>query len=129
MRDVVRDLVLDVCSSMMDYEPVQGAPGACIGCGVADAAFSQCLSCGAPVEPTDGSWHFDFGWLEGPRCAAGDEVWVLDAGPVGPSPWSVRGVVTQVWVVQGGGDRSSRVAVDLGGGYSRVVSGRDVRLV
>ena len=76
-----------------------------------------------------GIWHFDFGWLEGPRCAAGDEVWVLDAGPVGPSPWSVRGVVTQVWVVQGGGDRSSRVAVDLGGGYSRVVSGRDVRLV
>ena len=67
VRDVVRDLVLDVCSSMMDYEPVQGAPGACIGCGVADAAFSQCLSCGAPVEPTDGSWHFAFGWVEGPR--------------------------------------------------------------
>ena len=67
VRDVVRDLVLDVCSSMMDYEPVQGAPGACIGCGVADAAFSQCLSCGAPVEPTDGSWHFAFGWVEGAR--------------------------------------------------------------
>ena len=32
-----------------------------------DAAFSQCLSCGAPVEPVDGSWHYAFGWVEGAR--------------------------------------------------------------
>ena len=67
VRDVVRDLVLVVCSSMMDYEPTQGEPGTCIGCGAADAAFGQCLSCGAPVEPDDGSWHYAFGWVEGAR--------------------------------------------------------------
>ena len=67
VRDVVEELVLDVCCNMMDYEPIQGAPGVCIGCGVTDAAFSQCLSCGAPVEPVDGSWHYAFGWVEGPR--------------------------------------------------------------
>ena len=55
------------CSSMMDYEPDQGEPGTCIGCGATGDAFSQCLSCGAPVEPDDGSWHYAFGWVEGAR--------------------------------------------------------------
>ena len=41
--------------------------GVCLGCDVAGEAFSQCLSCGAPVEPADGSWHYDFGWVEGAR--------------------------------------------------------------
>jgi hypothetical protein len=54
-------------SSMMEYEPIQGALGRCIGCGAVAAAFSQCLSCGAPVEPDDNSWHYSFGWVEGPR--------------------------------------------------------------
>ena len=61
------DLVDDVVSNMMEYEPIQGAPGECIGCGAVAAAFSQCLSCGAPVEPNDNSWHYSFGWVEGPR--------------------------------------------------------------
>ena len=66
--DVLDELVLDVCSVMMDYEPAQGAAGVCLGCDAADVvAFSQCLSCGAPVEPADGSWHYDFGWVEGAR--------------------------------------------------------------
>ena len=67
VRDVVDDLVDDVVSSMMEYEPIQGALGRCIGCGAVAAAFSQCLSCGAPVEPDDNSWHYSFGWVEGPR--------------------------------------------------------------
>ena len=25
------------------------------------------VSCGAPLEPLDGSWHYDFGWVGGPR--------------------------------------------------------------
>jgi len=41
--------------------------GSCIGCGHLGRACSQCESCGAPVEPLDGSWHYDFGWVEGPR--------------------------------------------------------------
>ena len=29
---------------------------------------SECLSCWAPVEePWDGSFHYDFGWVDGPR--------------------------------------------------------------
>jgi len=43
--------------------------GECIGCGVGGAAGHQCLSCGAPVEPWDGSYHYDFGWVDGPRLA------------------------------------------------------------
>ena len=27
----------------------------------------MCWSCGGPVEPDDGSFHFDFGWIAGPR--------------------------------------------------------------
>ena len=65
VRDVVDDLVDDVVSNMMEYEPIQGAPGECIGCGAVAAAFSQCLSCGAPVEPNDNSWHYSFGWVDG----------------------------------------------------------------
>ena len=67
VSDVVVDLVEDVASIMWEYEPIQGALGECIGCGAAGAALSQCLSCGAPVEPNDNSWHYSFGWVEGPR--------------------------------------------------------------
>ena len=67
VRDAVEDLVLDVCSIMSEYEPIQGVPGTCIGCGTPGAALRQCLSCGAPVEPDDESWHYSFGWVEGPR--------------------------------------------------------------
>ena len=41
--------------------------GECIGCGAVGVAGGQCLSCGAPVEPWDGSFHYDFGWVDGPR--------------------------------------------------------------
>ena len=113
---------------MMDYVPIQGAPGTCIGCGASGAALGQCLSCGAPVEPVDESWHFDFGWLEGPRLEVGDEVWVPGVGAAAPSPGSVWGVVADARVELGvDGDRVSSWVVDLGGGYRRVVPGRDVR--
>ena len=42
--------------------------GECIGCSAAGVAGGQCLSCGAPVEPWDGSFHYDFGWVDGPRA-------------------------------------------------------------
>ena len=42
--------------------------GVCIGCGVVGVAGGGCLSCGAPVEPWDGSFHYDFGWVDGPRA-------------------------------------------------------------
>ena len=42
--------------------------GECIGCGVVGVAGGKCLSCGAPVEPWDGSFHYDFGWVDGPRA-------------------------------------------------------------
>ena len=35
-----------------------GAAGECLGCDVPGVAFSQCLSCGAPVEPADHSYHY-----------------------------------------------------------------------
>ena len=41
--------------------------GECIGCDAVGVAGGQCLSCGAPVEPWDGSFHYDFGWVDGPR--------------------------------------------------------------
>ena len=47
-----------------DREP----DGECIGCGAVGVAEGQCLSCGAPVEPWDGSFHYNFGWVDGP-CA------------------------------------------------------------
>jgi len=46
-----------------DREP----DGECIGCEAVGVAGGQCLSCGAPVEPWDGSFHYDFGWVDGPR--------------------------------------------------------------
>ena len=53
-----------------DREP----DGECIGCGAVGVAGGQAgsvfRSCWAPVEPWDGSFHYDFGWVDGPR---GDE--------------------------------------------------------
>jgi hypothetical protein len=45
--------------------------GECLGCGGYQRANTQCLYCGAPVEPRDGSGHYMFGWHEGSRrdCA------------------------------------------------------------
>ena len=42
-------------------------PGECIGCGTRATAGGQCLDCGAPVEPLDQTFHYDFGWKLGPR--------------------------------------------------------------
>ena len=42
--------------------------GDCINCGAAGVAGGKCYSCGAPVEPWDGSFHYDFGWVDGPRA-------------------------------------------------------------
>jgi hypothetical protein len=42
--------------------------GDCLGCNALHQwAGTSCESCGAPVEPRDGSFHFDFGWVDGPR--------------------------------------------------------------
>ena len=49
---------------LWDREP----DGDCIICGAAGVAGGKCLSCGAPVEPWDGSFHYDFGWVDGPRA-------------------------------------------------------------
>jgi hypothetical protein len=48
---------------LVDREP----DGECIGCGAVGVAGGQCLSCGAPVEPWDSSFHYSFGWVDGPR--------------------------------------------------------------
>jgi hypothetical protein len=50
-----------------DGHDVGDLNGECIGCGAVGVAGGQCLSCGAPVEPWDGSFHYDFGWVDGPR--------------------------------------------------------------
>ena len=48
-------------------DPVLG--GICKGCGVRDLPFGQCLTCGAPVEPIDGSEHYCWGrWRAGADC-------------------------------------------------------------
>lgn len=75
VRTVLADLVCEVVAdNAPEYESDGGPPvsggvvsGECIDCGVWSRAFSQCLSCGAPVEPFDGSYHFSFGWVEGPH--------------------------------------------------------------
>ena len=41
--------------------------GECLGCGGHQRANTQCLYCGAPVEPRDGSGHYMYGWHEGSR--------------------------------------------------------------
>ena len=41
--------------------------GACLGCGSRGPSGQQCLECGGPIEPEDQSFHFQFGWIEGPR--------------------------------------------------------------
>lgn len=43
-----------------------GSNGSCSACDNEGDAFQQCLSCGAPVEPKDHSWHYDGGWKKGP---------------------------------------------------------------
>ena len=54
LTDVIDIVVLD----MWDYEPEfhgDGEAGECLGCDVPGLArySSQCMSCGAPVEPAD----------------------------------------------------------------------------
>ena len=39
-------------------------PGACIACGVPDAAGTGCNVCGGPVEPNDQSYHYQHGWRD-----------------------------------------------------------------
>ena len=41
--------------------------GECLGCGGRQEAYTQCMHCGAPVEPNDGSGHYMYGWHEGSR--------------------------------------------------------------
>ena len=49
------------------FELVLPDDGACLGCGARGHAGGQCISCGAPIEPDDESFHYDFGWVDGPR--------------------------------------------------------------
>ena len=71
VASVLADVVEIVVVDMWDYEPElhgDGEAGECLGCDVPGLAFSQCLSCGAPVEPADHSFHYMFGaWVAGPR--------------------------------------------------------------
>ena len=101
VASVLAHLVTAVAGHMAAYEPDDGV---CLGCGLGGAALSQCESCGAPVEPVDGSWHFSFGWLEGPRCEVGDEVWVRVGGDEVWDYVTERGVVSEFWEVLGAGD-------------------------
>ena len=46
------------------YEPDLGTGGTCLGCGATQRPYTGCLSCGAPVDPDDGSFTYYFGeWL------------------------------------------------------------------
>ena len=48
-----------------------GEGGECAACGAVQAPFGQCLSCGGPVEPSDGSYRYHFGeWLTPVALAA-----------------------------------------------------------
>ena len=47
-----------------------GEGGTCKCCGSVQDPFSQCLDCGGPVEPDDGSYHYHFGWQLGPQPVA-----------------------------------------------------------
>ena len=48
-----------------------GEGGECASCGAVQAPFGQCLSCGGPVEPSDGSYRYYFGeWLTPVALAA-----------------------------------------------------------
>ena len=66
---VLTDLVWEVVADNAPEYESDGelVTGECIGCGVWSSAFAQCRSCGAPVEPFDGSYHYSFGWVVGPR--------------------------------------------------------------
>ena len=52
-----------------------GAPvedGTCSGCGARGVSGSQCMVCGAAVEPDDGSYHWGpDGWTDGPSPPPG----------------------------------------------------------
>ena len=52
---------------VVQYVVVSLSGGECIGCGIKSHPLLACLSCGAPIAPLDGSWHYHFGWVEGPR--------------------------------------------------------------
>ena len=41
--------------------------GECMGCGMKGTAGNQCENCGAPIEPSDNTFHFQFGWHHTPR--------------------------------------------------------------
>jgi len=53
----------------MEEEEDEVKDGECLGCGNEQRKGTQCLSCGAPVEPKNGSEHYMFGWHEGKREA------------------------------------------------------------
>ena len=67
-----------ICDFSVTIDPVTGEQygsfvrvvpydGACIACGDRGHAGEQCLTCGGPIEPDDGSFHYNFGWVAGPR--------------------------------------------------------------
>ena len=65
--DTVDDLLSEIEVDLWEYEPIQH-PGVCEGCGKRAEAGTQCLTCGGPVDPEDGAYHYYFGeWLAGPR--------------------------------------------------------------
>ena len=43
------------------------AKGECLACGNAGVPGTGCLGCGGPIEPKDDSFHYQFGWHDGPR--------------------------------------------------------------
>ena len=60
--------IADFFEDALLQEYIDSYPGTCVGCGSVYRAFSQCLSCGGPVDPDDGSFHFLFDdWVPGPR--------------------------------------------------------------
>ena len=56
-----------VAKDLLEHDPQD--LGACITCGVPDAAGNWCNVCGGPVEPNDQSYHYQHGWRDGPRAA------------------------------------------------------------
>ena len=64
---VVAQVLLELIWELEYEASFDVSGGTCLGCGAVGNPCSQCLECGAPVEPDDGSCHYQFGWVDGPR--------------------------------------------------------------
>ena len=62
------DAVTAEIAELLQSEAFDVLTGECVGCGAHGREGTGCSSCGGPIDPTSGEYHYYFGeWIDGPR--------------------------------------------------------------